>query len=795
MGWALKNLVQSQRRTIAASLFTVTDDGESWINGRCPLHEDKEPSFGYNPEEDFYHCMAGCSKDGDLVDLFCLVNGYEQREGFIKFKEQFGDPSISPPPAKKSVPSTKKEDQQPQQNIADVLQQMQSVYNDFPSLADTWVKRLQVICGWSPDIIDELGLRYQTHYRDKNTGKLKPVRSGYGRIVIPIYDHDGNLANIRLYLPDGQPKILSWSGGLGANRLYPMPEIDKEGLVLICEGEKDTICARSHGFEAYTQTSKRMKWPVEQLRLFKNRDIMICYDADQPGAKYANAAASELAKVASSVRILNWPVYMLPANGKLPKKGGQDLTDFFVKHGKTVQDFQELFPLADSKDITENMARDSVWEFFGESITGRTVFQPLRLAERIIKDVSLLSDPKSGVIYRWNNKIWELYERDNVLKIASDYLEYESNSARVEDATKLACINSTIPPDREVNDRANMLCLKNGMLNLDTYKITPHRKEFYSTIMIPVTFDPKKPASCDKWLKFLETNIKDPDSIAQIQEFVGYCFTRDTRYGKCLINVGDGGDGKSLFQNILKKLVGEENITSVSFSDLNDKFERISLYGKLVNLSSEVGNIAMDSEWFKKIVTGDTITGSYKYKDSFSFKPYAKMLFAVNKLPKILDNTDGLFRRLIIIKYKEQYLEDDPRTDPDLEEKLTSELSGIFAWALAGLVRLRKQGKFTNSEESLDNIAEYRRLNNPVYAFVEDRMTIGDPEIHKVNKTDAYTKYKTYCNNKGYKHSSESNFFRELRVVVKNIKNYRPRVDGERQNWIKGISLSQLNEE
>jgi DNA primase len=54
--------------------------GKEWA-GRCPLpdHEDRSPSFTVNPEKNVWFCH-GCLRGGDVVELYRLYHGYEQRE-------------------------------------------------------------------------------------------------------------------------------------------------------------------------------------------------------------------------------------------------------------------------------------------------------------------------------------------------------------------------------------------------------------------------------------------------------------------------------------------------------------------------------------------------------------------------------------------------------------------------------------------------------------------------------------------------------------------------------------------
>ncbi|MFH2098326.1 MAG: toprim domain-containing protein, partial [Pseudomonadota bacterium] len=195
------------------------------------------------------------------------------------------------------------------------------------------------------EVIRGLDLRLQTFYPDKRGG-LSPCRVPE-RVAIPILDPKGNLKNIRLYQPrpkEGEAKILSWGRGFGSARLFPpVPPEQSDEAVILCEGESDTLCALSRGLSAITQTSKTKAWKERDLRHFAGLDVVVAYDADGPGVNYADWAAAALHQVAARVRVLEWPDWMgRLEDGSWPEKHGQDLTDFFVKHGKDVPEFMEL---------------------------------------------------------------------------------------------------------------------------------------------------------------------------------------------------------------------------------------------------------------------------------------------------------------------------------------------------------------------------------------------------------------------------------------------------------------------
>ena len=546
MGLALEYLSENERIAIARELFTGTSDDmqKGELHGLCPLHEEKNPSFAYNFVKDRYNCF-GCNQGGDLIDLWIKVHGHDSKQGVRLFCQTFGINKHEkagkqrPVKAKQAPKKPAKSEPKPDYDA------LQRVYGLFKPLPESWINRLEEKRGWTKEVIARFGLRLKTHYIAKS-GAILPIKKP-DSIAIPVFDVDGSLKNIRVYRPDQDPKIISWAKGYGSARLFPSKPPGDTGIVLLCEGESDTLCALSHGFCAITQTSKLKKWPKAHLAPLRDRDVVIAYDADEPGREYAKAAAACLAEVAASVRVLAWPEFMLE-NGELPEKHGQDLTDFFMKHGRTAQDLQDLVtkapPHGDAGDD------EGIYRFFKRGVNDRLSFKPRLLAEQILKDMDILHDPKTTLMYRWNGRYWGEFEEDHIRKAGLDYLGDEAKKSWVEDVTFQVRHMSVLPHGRAVNDRENWICIRNGMLNLRTLELKPHDRDFYATHMLGVKFEPKSPKKCDRWLRFLKETIQTPEAIMQAQEFVGYCLTRETRFGKVPDAKGAGrGRQKPVFMD------------------------------------------------------------------------------------------------------------------------------------------------------------------------------------------------------------------------------------------------------
>lgn len=425
-------------------------------------------------------------------------------------------------------------------------------------------------------------------------------------------------------------------------------------------------------------------------------------------------------------------------------------------------------------------------KYFEIGINGRLSLKPRLLADEILRDMDILYDTASGKPYNWSGKCWKQYDERHIVKEVLLRLGKEATQNRAKDATFQVLGLSAIPPGRALNDQKEKIGLNNCMLHVKDLTQHPHAKDDYCTVVLPFDFDPDDAVKCERWNQFLDETVQAPAPIAQLQEYSGYCLTMDTRFSKCLLLIGPGADGKSVFLKTLRKLIGLENSCAISFQDLEDQFLRSSIYGKLLNISTEVGSKALESPYFKAIVSGDPVSAAYKHRNTFTFTPHCKLAFASNKLPRVLDNSDGFFRRILPVSFKRQFLND---ADPDLESKLESELPGIFKWALVGLHRLWKQKGFTDCDETREQIIGYRRLNNPVLGFVEESCLLGDE--YETEKDGLYTEYRKYCSAGGFTAMNKNNFFRELYSAISDLKQFRPRVNGvQDKRFVKGITVN-----
>lgn len=278
----------------------------------------------------------------------------------------------------------------------------------------------------------------------------------------------------------------------------------------------------------------------------------------------------------------------------------------------------------------------------------------------------------------------------------------------------------------------------------------------------------------------------DPAIRALLEECVGYCFYRGAELGKAFILIGDKNNGKSTFLDLIKAVLGVENISALDLKELGDRFSTSMMFGKLANIGDDISDDFMQGAQvaiFKKIVTGNRIKAERKGQDPFEFNPYVKLLFSANDIPRMKDKTGAVLRRLVIIPFNAQFSNTDPDYDPFIKYKLTepAAIEYLIALGMNGLRRILEHQDFTKSDKVDQQVEQYEEENNPILAFIRD-LENGEADIVNEATHDVYARYKLFCNESNVQPLSHGIFSKEIKrkldldVAFKKIRGKSTRV-------------------
>lgn len=359
----------------------------------------------------------------------------------------------------------------------------------------------------------------------------------------------------------------------------------------------------------------------------------------------------------------------------------------------------------------------------------------------------------NGIMYVYDNVNQEY--NNNLEKTYIEHITNMTKTKRIEVTSYLSLICKDVQ-----QETINKIMLSNGVFDLDTNILNMISKDTIIINKLPVKYN--KSAYCEHVDNLLNRITCNDTGVRELLcEMIGYMLLRKNIYAKSFFLIGEGANGKSTLINILKMFLGNNNYTCLELEELNSRFLTAELSNKLSNFGEDISNqYISNNAKFKKLVSGEGIVVEKKGKDPFQFVNYAKFIFSANELPKINDNTFGLIRRLIIIPFNARFTVDDPEYDPLILDKVSNEnsMSYILNLGIDGLRRVLDNKGFTKVMDVEKELEEYRMMNNPLIAFVNDEDVKIDDELVKV----VYENYKIWCIQNNYHGVSKLKFCKEM---------------------------------
>lgn len=377
----------------------------------------------------------------------------------------------------------------------------------------------------------------------------------------------------------------------------------------------------------------------------------------------------------------------------------------------------------------------------------------------------------------YENGIWNVMDKDTVKQSVTGILEKaQSEGVRVTNglissAMEIARTKISIANDKWDSDPDYLPC-RNGVLHIPSKQLLPHKKEIYATSALEFDYDPK--AQCPAFMQALQ---RIPDVIGFLQEFAGYALTTDTRHEIAIWFHGPIGSGKSTIIEGLQVMVGKKRHGILGLAQIErSRFALANLPGKtLVTSFEQPDTFITASHVLNSIISGEQIPVEQKFKDEILITPRAKILWAMNELPRVNNANNGIMRRVKIIEFPTLL---DTERNVDLKEIIKCEGAGILNWALQGLDRLRARGRFDPPQSVIDATKNYQDKNDIPKLFLEEvgaLIDLLDPHV-RTRAQDLYDAYNNWCKSTNHKPMSSTRLAEEWkrlgfeRVTIKGVR-------------------------
>ena len=676
--------------------------------------------------------------------------------------------------------------------------------------------------GLTDDIIRAAGI-YSEHDKIKLASILDTPRVLFksAALVIPYIGADGKngFARVRPDKPRfSQKKPVKYESPAGRrNQVYFPPGVaellaDIGQAIIITEGEFKALASTQHGFACiglvgvygWAPKKKESLLPELERVAWQGRKVYIGYDSDITEKADVQEAESRLAAHLTNrgaiVKVIRIPAGPPDASGTLTKLG---LDDYLATQADPKQAMRELLDKADDPPPQKSIDVRLPGQQMDSTREGR----------KFIDATKVDAVPRlrfwRGSWYYWQDGAYREHQAAEVRARLVEMLMHDffaiaqGHTSNVLDIAKsVAILPFSIEPPAWIGKAGpwpadEVLVSKNGILHLPSFAnglddyTRPLTPRLFTENALHYAFNIDAPTP-SVWLTFLsQLWPDDPDSIALLQDWFGYCLTSDTRQQKIMMIVGPRRSGKGTIARVLRETIGPANCCGPTLAGLATNFGLWPLLGKSVGIISDARlSGRTDSqivvERLLSISGEDALTIDRKNLEPVTCKLPTRMMILSNELPRLGDSSGALAGRMILLRLRESFY---GREDHALTDKLLAELPAILNWSINGWIRLRHRGRFTQPVSAAELLGELHDISSPIGEFIRECCIIA-PACN-VARSDLYGRYKEWCEAKGRTHpEDETGFGRNLRAAIPTLSDSQHRIDGRPVRFYEGIGLA-----
>lgn len=339
----------------------------------------------------------------------------------------------------------------------------------------------------------------------------------------------------------------------------------------------------------------------------------------------------------------------------------------------------------------------------------------------------------------------------------------------IHDAVALLADRGDMRVSMAALDANTWLCGMNGgrqVLDLKTGQARPATQGDYvtKTLGVACVGDALR---CPTWVRFIDDVMGgDKEVTAWLQRFCGYLLTGSTQEQIMLFCHGIGANGKSVFVDVLARVLGDyaQPLESEALVDHQRAAGAASphlaaLRGARMAFASETSQgMPMAEGLVKSLTGGDVLQCRELYGKPFEFTPRFKLLICGNHKPLISGTDNGIWRRMRLLPFSRVFAPNE--RDPHLTAKLLGEAEHILAWVLEGCLAWQREGLADVPSRIQAETAQYQQDMDTLGEWIRDCCTVS--ESVESSTRLLYQSYTLWAEESGLRRMSMQAFGRQL---------------------------------
>lgn len=377
----------------------------------------------------------------------------------------------------------------------------------------------------------------------------------------------------------------------------------------------------------------------------------------------------------------------------------------------------------------------------------------LQIAKNLISEQNLIA--VGDYIYKYKDGIYDKLLPFELHELIHKHGLEDATRSQRQEIIEFICVQKQISSLELDLEYACIPCA-NGYLDLHNLELVEPTPGTYNTVKIDLPFNPECQFSerIDEFMKFISRG--DQKTMDQLYEIAGYTLVRRNNFHKFFVLVGGGGTGKSTYGNIIRKMWKPKYVSNVALSQFDQDYHLSTLMGSMVNIDDDASNekILKDAGRFKSAVAGMPILVRPIYSEPVELHCMSTIIVLANSMPRIQDDSEGLYRRLLLVELNNRI----KHPDYDFENKITElDMEYFFYKAAEAIHRVLRLGRFTLEESEATLKQKFKVQQSSINKWCQlEYITVGQL-LNKGLKV-IYQDYKLWCGLCGYGPFNYGNF-------------------------------------